>query len=171
MLEFSRAIHGSQSNPRIDRSTLELISAVTREEMNMKMRCGIPMHFIVHFHRLHDSGDGSRELAHVSHERRPLGFRQLLQLNSVPAKDQTRIAADWIVRADQNPGGFELDTCVLLAQADLTVHRYVVFPSLRDRSGSYNGRSSMTECAADQSQRYQLQSRTSVSLSGERRCS
>ena len=50
-----------------------------------------------------------------------------MQLNSVPAKDQTGIAADWIVRADQNPRGFELDTGVLLAQADLTIHTATVF--------------------------------------------
>jgi len=86
-LEFARPVRWPFRDTRIDRTTLELISAIPREEMNVKMWRGIAMYFIVHLDRHHDPIDRPRDLANISHQCSALGVCHLMELDHVPAKD------------------------------------------------------------------------------------
>jgi hypothetical protein len=102
--------------------------------MNMEVRRGIAMHFIVHLYWIHNCGHGSRDVPDVSHERRALRVCEVMQLYRMSAKDQANVATDRIIGADENPRSLELGERVCLAATHLTVHTATLSFPFRDIS-------------------------------------
>ena len=139
-VELTRRIGRPPRGTRVDRPALKLIADVSWKKVHMQMRGCVAMNLIVHLDRLYDRGDGRRNSSHVPHECGPLRLAQIMELNGVPGKHQTRVPAHRIIRSHQNPGSLELGEGPSFAPAHRAVSaRTLSLPFAEIRPGAHKG--------------------------------